>query len=154
MQPRRDSTGFYVRNPATAGLPGRVAATTGPDGMFDESNVLELYSVPRCVPAAAEPAGGATGRPSDAEGPTLMDPWPTARAAASLASGVATSLAAASLGFFYVGHSRVCVSSAPRSDLSRLFKHKRKGFLWCFAVLFWGAKGTRSRIGYKCFRKR
>ena len=48
----------------------------------------------------------------------------------------------------------VCVSSAPRSDLSRLSKHKIKGFLWCFAALYGGVRGAYTRIGYKCLQKK
>ena len=161
MQPQRESTGLFVRDPATAGLPGRDAATTGFDGIFDESKVSELGSVPSCTPVAAEAAGVATGRPSGPEGPTPTDSWPAAGAPASLATGAATLLTAgaatspatASLGFMLC-RSRPCVSSVPRSVLSQLFRHKRKGFLWYFAVLYGGARGTHAKIGYKGLRKK
>ncbi|CAN0544142.1 unnamed protein product, partial [Laminaria digitata] len=71
--------------------PERATKVTSTGVPLDESNVLELGSVPSCTRAAAEPAGVATGRPSGPAGPTPTDSWPAAGAAASLAAGAATS---------------------------------------------------------------
>ena len=88
--------GFFVRGPATAGLPGRDAATTGLDGIFctgsghrgTRNNLVSVHAI-MSVRAVC-----------------------------------------------------MCLSSAPRADLSRLSKHKRKGFLWYLAALYWGARET------------
>ena len=125
MQPRRERPRFLVRDPATAGLPRRDAVTTGLDGIFDESNVLELGSVPSCTPAAAEPAGVATERSSGPAGPTPTDSWP--------AAGAATSLAIAWL-MFMLCRSGPCVCVVCSALGPRLFKHERKACIWCFAA--------------------
>ena len=39
-------------------------------------------------------------------------------------------------------------------NLYRAEPTKRNGFLWGFGVLYWGARGTHTWIGYNCFRKK
>ena len=135
-------TDFLVQDLASAGLPGRDAAATGLDGTFcsgfghrgnkmggmqPQRDSTDCFGRgPSGTPAAAEPAGGATGRPSDPADPTPTDSWPEASAAASpavgaassLAAGAATSLATASLVFLLnVGQGRVCRLLGARTSL-------------------------------------
>ena len=136
---------------ATAGLPRHDAATTGLDGGF--LTRAAPSSLVACKNLYSWRGRSATGIPSGPAGPTPTDSWPAAGAAASLAAGAATSLATASL-VFMLCRSGPCVLSAPRSDFSRLSQHKTKGFIWCFAALYWGARGAHPRTGYECFRKK
>ena len=48
MQPRRDVTGLFVRDPATAGLCGRDAATAGLNGIFLVPHVLYVVLYKTC----------------------------------------------------------------------------------------------------------
>ena len=114
MQPRKDSTGFFVRGSATAGLPGRDAATTGLDGIFDESNALELGSVPSIRLILQQPR---------------LQVWPQEdNQVQQTDSWSAAPLATASLGFM-LRRSRPCVCRLLRARTSLGYlKTKERGF--------------------------
>ena len=125
MPPRRDSTGFLVRDAAAAGLPGRDAATTGQAMLLLQSSRQVWPQEDHQVLQARHPR---TLCPQQA----LLPP---------LAAGAATLLSSslvcdhAYIGLFWSGPG--ACRRAPRSDLSpsiSLCKYNGKWSILCFVA--------------------